>query len=104
MTPLASPDFGRSSFFLAPRRPRMSAGVTTSPALPIWRDPRAWIRSADVFVILTALALPWSTSLVAIFAVAWLLTLVPTLDIGSFLPALKRPNESIFIRCIAYGG
>jgi len=69
----------------------MSAGVTTSPALPIWRDPRAWIRSADVFVILTALALPWSTSLVAIFAVAWLLTLVPTLDIGSFLPALKRP-------------
>src|SRR5882724_11663575 len=91
MTPLASPDFGRSSFVLARRRPRMSAGVTTSPALPIWRDPRAWIRSADVFVILTALALPWSTSLVAIFAVAWLLTLVPTLDIGSFLPALKRP-------------
>ena len=69
----------------------MSAGMTTSPALPIWRDPAAWIRSADVFVVLTALALPWSTSLVAIFAVAWLLTSVPTLEIGSFLQALKRP-------------
>jgi O-antigen ligase len=69
----------------------MSAGVTTSPALPIWRDPAAWTRSADVFVILTALALPWSTSLVAIFAVAWLVTLVPTLDIKYFIQTLKRP-------------
>ena len=69
----------------------MSAGVITSPALPIWRDPATWIKSADVFVVLTALALPWSTSLVAIFVVAWLVTLVPALDMRHFVQTLKRP-------------
>jgi len=57
----------------------------------LWRDPAAWTRSADVFVVLTALAIPWSTSLVAILAVAWLLTLVPMLDIKYFMQTLKRP-------------
>ena len=69
----------------------MSVGVTISPALPTWRDPAAWTRTADLFVVLIALALPWSTSLVAIFAAAWLVTLVPTLEIKSFLQTLKRP-------------
>jgi len=69
----------------------MSAGVTTSSSLPIWRDPAAWTRTADIFVVLVALALPWSTSLVAIFAAAWLVTMVPTLDLGSFMQTLKRP-------------
>ena len=69
----------------------MRAGMTSSPALPIWRDPAASIKSADVFVVLTALALPWSTSLVAIFAVAWLVTLVPSLEMRHFVQTLKRP-------------
>jgi O-antigen ligase len=69
----------------------MSASVTTAPVLPIWRDPAAWTTMADLFVVLIALALPWSTSLVAIFAVLWLLTVVPTLDIKSFAETLKRP-------------
>ena len=69
----------------------MRAGMTSSPALPIWRDLAASIKSADVFVVLTALALPWSTSLVAIFAVAWLVTLVPSLEMRHFVQTLKRP-------------
>jgi hypothetical protein len=36
------------------------------------RDPAAWATTADIFVILIALSLPWSTSLVAIFAAALL--------------------------------
>jgi len=72
----------------------MSAGVTTSPAaaaLPAWRDPAAWAKTADILAILIALSLPWSTSLVGIFGVALLVVMVPFLDVRIFLPSLKRP-------------
>ncbi len=72
----------------------MSVGVATpsaSPVLPLWRDPLAWARTADIFAVLIALSLPWSTSLVAIFAVVWLITAVPALDPRSFVASLKRP-------------
>ena len=39
----------------------MSAGVMTSPgavALPAWRDPAAWAKTADIFAVLIALSLP----------------------------------------------
>src|SRR6266849_3911722 len=69
----------------------MGAGATSSAGLPIWPGPTVWIKAADIFVVLIALALPWSTSLVAIFAVLWLLTVVPTLDIRSLAETLKQP-------------
>jgi O-antigen ligase len=72
----------------------MSAGVTTSPAaaaLPAWRDPAAWAKTADIFAVLIALSLPWSTSLVGIFGVALVVAMVPFLDVRAFLPSLKRP-------------
>ena len=72
----------------------MSVGASTSSgsaALPIWRDPAAWVRTADVVAVLIALALPWSTSLVAIFAVAWIVVVVPTLDLAGFVRSLKQP-------------
>ena len=72
----------------------MPTGTLNDPAhvaLPIWRDPAAWARTADVFAVLIALALPWSTSLVAIFVVAWLVTVAPTLDIRLLMQSLKRP-------------
>ena len=70
-----------------------AAAAASSPGsvLPAWRDPLAWARTADIFAVLLALSLPWSTSLVGIFAVAWLVTVVPTLDIRVFLESLKRP-------------
>ena len=55
------------------------------------RDPAAWITTTDIFIVLTALSLPWSTSLVAIFAVAALVTMAPFFDAKAFLQALKRP-------------
>ena len=57
----------------------------------LWRDPAAWITTTDVFIVLTALSLPWSTSLVAIFAVAALVTMAPFFDAKAFLQSLQRP-------------
>lgn len=53
----------------------MSAVAKESMMALLWRlrrDPAAWATTADIFVILIALSLPWSTSLVAIFAAALL--------------------------------
>ena len=55
------------------------------------RDPAAWVRTADILAVLVALSLPWSTSLVAIFAVMMLIAMGPFLDVGAFLRSLKRP-------------
>ena len=56
-----------------------------------WRNPAAWATAADIFVILIAVALPWSTTLVAIFAAASVIAMAPFLDLKSFLQSLKRP-------------
>lgn len=63
------------------------------PALVLrqWRDPAAWSTASDVFAILIAVSLPWSTSLVAIFATALLVSMGPFLDARGFLQSLKRP-------------
>lgn len=55
------------------------------------RSPAAWSETVDLFAILTAASLPWSTSLAAIFNVAMLLCMVPFLDVRDFLRSLKRP-------------
>ena len=57
----------------------------------LWRDPAAWATTVDVFAILLAVSLPWSTSLVAIFAVALLISMAPFLNVRAFLQSLKRP-------------
>jgi hypothetical protein len=76
----------------------MSTDATTSlasPVLPVWRDPVAWAKTADIFAVLTALSLPWSTSLAGIFITTWLVTVAPTLDIRLFLESLKRPISAL---------
>jgi O-antigen ligase len=59
------------------------------------------VTTSDIFVILVVLALPWSTSLVAVFAVATLITMVPFFDIKAFLQALKRPVCTVPIALFA---
>ena len=61
----------------------------------LWRDPAAWSRTSDVLAILVAASLPWSTTLVAIFASAFLLTMLPHLDWKAFLQSLKRPISAL---------
>jgi O-antigen ligase len=57
----------------------------------LWRDPAAWATTVDIFAILIAATLPWSTSLVAIFAAALLVSMAPFLDVRAFQQSLKRP-------------
>ena len=55
------------------------------------RSPAAWSETVDLFAILTAASLPWSTSLAGIFNALMLLCMVPFLDGRAFLQSLKRP-------------
>jgi O-antigen ligase len=66
-----------------------------------WRDPAAWATTADVLAILTAVSLPWSTSLLAIFAAAFLVALAPLVDPRSFLQSLRRPASALPVALFA---
>jgi O-antigen ligase len=68
-----------------------AATSAAAEARPIWRDSAAWMTAADIFAILTALSLPWSTSLVAIFVLCWLATAAWILDYKVYFQSLKRP-------------
>ena len=59
--------------------------------LRLWRDPTTWVALADFFAVLTALALPWSTTLVAIFVLCWLGAVAWITDYRGYLQSLKRP-------------
>ncbi len=51
----------------------------------------AWAQTVDILAVLIAAALPWSTSLVGILVVVWLVVLAPTIDLKSFVLTLRRP-------------
>jgi len=71
----------------------VSAAAGERAGALLWRlgrDPAAWITTSDIFIILLALSLPWSTTLVAVFAVAALVTLAPFFDAKAFLQSLQR--------------
>ena len=59
------------------------------------RNPAMWMTAADVCTILLAAALPWSTSLVAIFAVAMVVVMAPLFEIKAFLLCVKRPGVAV---------
>jgi O-antigen ligase len=73
--------------------------VADNPALAsvarLFRTPAAWITIADVAAILLAISLPWSTTLVAVFAVLMLIAMVPSLDVEALLRSLKRPIAAV---------
>jgi hypothetical protein len=69
----------------------VGAIASTISVVRRWRDPAAWATAADIFAVLTALALPWSTSLVAIFVLCWLGVTAWTLDYKVYFQSLKRP-------------
>jgi O-antigen ligase len=68
-----------------------AASSLASSASPAWRSPAAWATAADIFAILTALVLPWSTSLVALFVLCWLATVAWILDYRAYFQSLKQP-------------
>lgn len=79
----------------------MSVAATPSSSLAAWRDPVAWSKTSDVVVVLLALSLPWSTSLVGIFGAIFVLTLAPTIEWRSFPDSLRRPVSALPIALFA---
>lgn len=57
-----------------------------------WRGSPSFDKAADFAVVLAALSLPWSTTLTAIFLVAWILLLAPTIDPGQFVELFRLPH------------
>ena len=66
-----------------------------------WRDPAAWTTTVDVCAILLAASLPWSTSLVGIFATVLLLTRLPFLDLAALWRLARRPICAVPIALFA---
>jgi hypothetical protein len=56
-----------------------------------WRDRALWTTIADIYAILAALTLPWSTSLLAIFVVLWLCAVAWVMDWRAYGRLLKQP-------------
>ncbi|KRR09045.1 ligase [Bradyrhizobium jicamae] len=56
-----------------------------------WRDQTLWITIADVFAILAAFALPWSTTVLAIFVLCWLGAVAWVMDWRAYGRLLKQP-------------
>src|SRR5438270_13709736 len=50
-----------------------------------------WLLCVDIYAVLAAASIPWSTSGVAIFMVLWFIVSIPTIDPRLFLRSLKRP-------------
>ena len=69
----------------------MSVTATLSSRLAAWRDPAVWSTVSDIIAVLIALTLPWSTSLVSVFGVLFVLALEPTIEWRAFLASLRRP-------------
>jgi O-antigen ligase len=72
----------------------MSLSTAAPPMSPLrryWRDRALWMTIADSFAILVALALPWSTSLVAILVLCWLGAAAWVMDWRAYGRLLKRP-------------
>jgi O-antigen ligase len=62
-----------------------------SLVLSAWHDQYARIFNIDLFTVLIAILLPWSTSGVVIVAILWFMALIPSLEIRPFLRSLLRP-------------
>jgi O-antigen ligase len=79
----------------------MSFAATLPARLTAWRDPAMWSKASDIVAVLLALSLPWSTSLVGIFGVIFVLTVAPTIDRQTFAASLRRPVSALPIALFA---
>jgi O-antigen ligase len=69
--------------------------ATLPSRLAAWRDPAFWSKASDIVAVLIALTLPWSTSLVGIFGVVFVLAVEPTIEWRAFLASLWRPVSAL---------
>jgi O-antigen ligase len=79
----------------------IAGNTATARLVRLLRDRATWIAAADVAAILLVVALPWSTSLVAIFAVLMVIALGPFLDIEALTRTLMRPVAAVPVALFA---
>lgn len=60
-----------------------------------------WLFCVDIYPVLVAASIPWSTTAVAIFMVVWFVVLIPTVEPRSFLRSLKHPASFLPIAFFA---
>ena len=60
-----------------------------------WVEAPLYLRLADTMVVLTAVALPWSTTATAFFIVLWLVLLIPTIDWDELVRSLATPVSAM---------
>lgn len=68
--------------------------MTAAPVANVLRflqNRSLWTTIADMFATLTAIALPWSTSLVAILVLCWLGAVALVMDYRAYVQSLKWP-------------
>lgn len=82
-------------------------GAAAAPAMR-WRDRvRTWsgsdayTRATDILMVLAAASLPWSTSLLAVFMLLWLVAVIPTVDWEQFILDLARPAFALPVALVA---
>src|ERR1700676_5143489 len=56
-----------------------------------WTRSSFWLFCADIYPVLVAACIPWSTTAVAVYMVIWLIVLAPTIDPRAFLNSLRDP-------------
>jgi O-antigen ligase len=75
-------EIARSAFPARPGIPRTIAS---------WPRSWFWLLCADLYPVLSAAALPWSTTAVVVFMSIWFVVLLPTIDYRSFFRSLQNP-------------
>ena len=60
-----------------------------------------WRLCLDIYPILVAASIPWSTTAVAVFMVVWFFILIPTVERRSFLSCLKQPASFLPVALFA---
>jgi len=71
---------------------RLSASRPPSEAeVPSWAESPAYLRLADLLMVLTAGALPWSTTLTSVLMLVWLVMVIPTIDWDELIRSLALP-------------
>ncbi|MEW6639754.1 MAG: O-antigen ligase family protein [Pseudomonadota bacterium] len=72
-------------------RDRVAAGGQRRGLMAALRDPAVRMRNTDIFAVLAAASLPWSTTPPAVFMALWLVALAFTADWRALLTSLRRP-------------
>jgi O-antigen ligase len=82
------------------------AGNKMHANLSFWASVSGRFRMADLLAMLMAISLPWSTTILGIVTVLWLITLATVIDIAQFRKQLCRPASwlPLALFCLAVAG